>query len=143
MGRSLDVVGAAEAAQILGVEVPRISRWRGTDDKPGRMPPTVADLAATPVWRRKDIEQLRDKGTWKGRTPAKMTLLGLSEAAAVIGVDKSQIGRWRRDGKFPPPTLEKRGLSEPWEPGAGLSATPLWTQDVVLRWKQSRNGGQS
>ncbi len=52
--KKLDLVGTAEAAALLGVERPRIGRWR---DK-GIMPDTVADLAAGPVWRRVDIERM-------------------------------------------------------------------------------------
>lgn len=50
----LDLVGTAEAAAILNVERPRIGRWKKT----GVMPPTVADLQAGPVWRRRDIERM-------------------------------------------------------------------------------------
>ena len=51
----LDIVGTAEAASMLHVERPRIGRWI----KRGIMPPTAAQLQATPVWRRKDIERMR------------------------------------------------------------------------------------
>lgn len=50
----LDVVGTAEAADLLGVERPRIGRWI----KRGVMPPTAAHLQATPVWHRRDIERM-------------------------------------------------------------------------------------
>ncbi len=52
--KDLDIVGTAEAADILDVERPRIGRWRNQ----GKMPPPVAELAATPVWHRKQIEAL-------------------------------------------------------------------------------------
>lgn len=51
----MDLVGTAEAADILGVERPRIGRWI----QRGIMPDTVKKLQATPVWRRKDIEAMR------------------------------------------------------------------------------------
>lgn len=54
--RQLDIVGTAEAAELLGVERPRVGRWI----KRGVMPPTAADLAATPVWHRKDIMKMKD-----------------------------------------------------------------------------------
>lgn len=54
--RQLDVVGTAEVAKLLGVERPRIGRWI----KRGVMPPTAADLAATPIWHKKDIEKMRE-----------------------------------------------------------------------------------
>ena len=50
-----DLVGTAEAAAILGVERPRIARWR----KRGLMPDTVVRLQATPVWEREHVEALR------------------------------------------------------------------------------------
>jgi predicted site-specific integrase-resolvase len=53
--KPLDIVGTAEVATILGVERPRIGRWI----KRGVMPPTVANLQATPVWDRRDIERMK------------------------------------------------------------------------------------
>lgn len=78
----LDLVGTWEAAEILGVERPRIGRWlkpwrvwlygdeewqesggkRGIRPKRGKEPETkipkpVADLKSGPVWFRKDIER--------------------------------------------------------------------------------------
>jgi predicted DNA-binding transcriptional regulator AlpA len=52
----VDLVGTAEVAEILGVERPRIGRWIGK----GQMPMPVMILRATPVWRRRDIEAMRD-----------------------------------------------------------------------------------
>lgn len=134
---ALDVVGAAEAAQILKVEVPRITRWR----EAGRMPPTVARLKATPLWRFEDIEILRANGVWKvsytrsGRQPKQLHVAGLSEAAELIQVDKSQIGRWRREGRFVVPALDKREKGEVWTRGAGLGSTPLWMVHDLKRWR--------
>lgn len=64
-GVELDVVGTAEAADILDVERPRIGRWM----KLGIMPKPAKRLAATPVWFRADIERLRDQraGRRRGR----------------------------------------------------------------------------
>jgi len=53
--RQLEIVGTAEAAEILGVERPRIGRWI----KREVMPPTAAELSATPVWYRRDIEKMQ------------------------------------------------------------------------------------
>lgn len=52
----LDLVGTAEAADILGVERPRIGRWL----KEGKMPDPVSVLRATPVWMRADIETMKE-----------------------------------------------------------------------------------
>lgn len=45
------LVGTAEAADILGVERPRIGRWL---DK-GKMPEPLTRLASGPVWDKRDI----------------------------------------------------------------------------------------
>jgi hypothetical protein len=50
--KKLDLVGTAEAAEILGVERPRIGRWK----KSKVLPEPVAELAAGPVWYREQIE---------------------------------------------------------------------------------------
>lgn len=52
-----DLVGSVEAAEILGVERTRIARYRKT----GQMPEPVAQLRATAVWLRADVEALRDR----------------------------------------------------------------------------------
>lgn len=52
-----DLVGSAEAAEILGKPVSSITRWR----KAGKMPEQVEELAATFVWLRVDIERMRDE----------------------------------------------------------------------------------
>jgi hypothetical protein len=52
--KQLDLVGTAEAAEILGVERPRIGRWINR----GVMPPTAVQLQATPVWYKRDIVKM-------------------------------------------------------------------------------------
>jgi predicted DNA-binding transcriptional regulator AlpA len=47
-----DIVGAAEAAEILGVKTPQVSRWQ----KAGKMPEPLEELKATVVWLRADVE---------------------------------------------------------------------------------------
>ena len=49
-----DLVGAAEAAYILGAPVTSVTRWR----KAGKMPPPVEELKSTHVWLRADIEAM-------------------------------------------------------------------------------------
>lgn len=78
----LDLVGTWEAAEILGVERPRIGRWlkkwrdwmygddeyrksggkRGTAPRQGpepvtKIPKPIVELKSGPVWHRKDIER--------------------------------------------------------------------------------------
>lgn len=50
-----DLVGTAEAAEILDVERPRIGRWK----RQGLMPMPITELATGPIWLRKDIEALK------------------------------------------------------------------------------------
>jgi hypothetical protein len=52
-----DIVGAAEAAEILKKGVPQISRWQ----KAGKMPEPLQELKATTVWLRRDVEAMAKK----------------------------------------------------------------------------------
>lgn len=52
-----DIVGAAEAAEILGVKTPQISRWL----KAGKMPESFQTLKATEVWLRADVLEMKAK----------------------------------------------------------------------------------
>lgn len=109
----MTLVGASEAAAILGVEVQRVARYRAQ----GRMPTPVAMLASTPVWRRSDVEAMR-----AGRTcppPKPMRLVGTSEVAAMLLVHKPQVARWVRSGKLPPPLVR-------------LAAGPVWHESQIL-----------
>lgn len=150
----LDVVGVQEAAQMLGVEVPRISRWI----KGGKMPPMVAGprkyagllaeppvfVEATAIWRRSDVEILAKRGVWKPEftrekvAPGSVPIAGLKEVAALCGTSTQQIGRWRRAGQFPEPRLDKRPHDKPWKRGKGLGATPLWEIAQIEEWRGAR-----
>ena len=66
---SLDLVGTAEAAEILGVERPRIGRWR----KYGVMPDPVAELKAGPVWYRTQIVGMKGEREKRRRGTAAAT----------------------------------------------------------------------
>ena len=61
-----DLVGSAEASEILNVERTRISRYV----KSGVMPPPVAKLRATTVWLRSDVEDLAESRHYNGPNPA-------------------------------------------------------------------------
>jgi hypothetical protein len=65
--KPLDLVGTAEAAEMLGVERPRIGRWK----KSGVLPDPVAELAAGPVWFRDQIEGVLAERERRRRVPAK------------------------------------------------------------------------
>jgi hypothetical protein len=60
-------VGTAEAAAMLGVERPRIGKWRAL----GRMPEPITELAAGPFWLRSQVEALRE-GTEARRKPRRV-----------------------------------------------------------------------
>ena len=54
----IDLVGTKEAAAIFGVRTQNFLRdWAKRAD----FPAPIADLAATPVWRRVDLERYRDR----------------------------------------------------------------------------------
>jgi hypothetical protein len=71
-GKTLDLVGTAEAADILEVERPRIGRWlnkwrewnangrRGPEPET-KIPKPIADLMSGPVWHREDIERFAEE----------------------------------------------------------------------------------
>jgi hypothetical protein len=131
MTETLDVVGTEEASEILGVEPGRISRWL----KSGKLPPPYSKPSMSPVWFRVDIEKFRDNGlSTEGVTfttpPRQMPLLGTLDFAALVGVDKSQIGRWRRS-----PT--QRGPRVP-EPATHIKAGPLYDRQAVLAFARAR-----
>ncbi len=88
--RQLDLVGTAEAAEILGVERPRIGRWLdrctycGAKNMKGEwesrpctsrrghrsvMPEPVAKLRSGPVWHRSQIEDFRGGREKRRRKP--------------------------------------------------------------------------
>lgn len=115
-----DLIGTKEAAEILGVRVPQITRLRES----GKMPKPCAQLAATDVWHRTDVESIKDggKATFGGKVKG---LMGVKETADLLDVDRSQIGRWRRLDKFPAPNYE-------------LVAGPVWLKDEIKAWDKTR-----
>lgn len=111
-----DLVGVGEAAEILGIQTSTIPRYV----KANRLPKPVAELAATKIWRRADIEAVRDG---KNPRPSKLRdVVGTSESAVLLGTGKSQVGRWMRAGVFP-------------EPYARLAAGPIWRRADIERFE--------
>lgn len=122
-------VGSAEAQTILQTNAPQIVRWRR---RGGVLPPTVAVLKATPIWLRTHVEQLASARAAGDGPPAYEPLpkplpriVGTAEAADILGVDKSQIGRWVRGGRFP-------------EPLQRLAAGPIWERTTIVRFGRAR-----
>lgn len=118
------LVGATGAAEILGIVTSSISRLREADRLPE---PAVVIEGLSPVWWRSDIEALA--ADRKPGTPRTLDLVSVSGAAGIIAkrlarakLDKSQIGRWRRAGKFPAPAYELE---------AGKTTYPLWWRSEV------------
>lgn len=121
-----DVVGAAETKDLLGVELQRITRWR----REGKLPPPVSLLDCTPLWYREHILQYKEGVRDFPPTPAVSPYLGTSEAAKMVGVDKSQLGRWRtkppRHGPpLPPPVKE-------------VKAGPVWLRKDIKKFAADR-----
>lgn len=93
------------------------------------MPPLAADLSATPVWHRADVERVAaaDGQPRSFGSADTVKVVGTAEAALILDVHKSQIGRWRRTkaGGFP-------------EPCAELLAGPLWWRKDITAFKRVR-----
>ena len=124
----LDVVGARETKDILGVELQRISRWM----KLGKLPPPYAKLRLSPVWVRADIERMRDEGkvTKYVEPPDPPLLLGTSEVADLLDVGKSQVARWRSRPNKSGPTFP--------EPSVRIQAGPIWSRPDIERFARAR-----
>jgi len=52
----VELLGAAEAAELLGVPRSSVARWL----KSGKFPQPLAVLRATPVWRKDDIAKFKE-----------------------------------------------------------------------------------
>jgi predicted DNA-binding transcriptional regulator AlpA len=65
--RNAGLAGLAEVAQILKVTKRTVQRYTKRDD----FPRPIATLAATPVWKRRDIEQWKKATLPLARDPRK------------------------------------------------------------------------
>lgn len=110
-------VGASEAGDILGFGSYKISRWK----EAGKLPPLVADLRSTPVWLRADIEALARGEEVDPSINRAYDIVGLGEAAETLRMDKSALGRLRRQDRFVEPLQE-------------LRAGPIWLRETVRQW---------
>lgn len=123
------LVGVGEVKEIFGVEIQRISRWKKT----GKLPPPYAELRATTIWREADIVALKDGAVqdppWEP-VPDPPAIVGASEAAVILGVDRRQVGRWR---DHPP----QSGPPFP-APVTKVKATPIWRRTDIEQFAQER-----
>lgn len=55
--RGVELMGAAEVADYLGVHGPTLARWV----REGRFPTPLRVLRATPVWALEDVEAFKDR----------------------------------------------------------------------------------
>lgn len=125
----LDVVGAAEASEILGVELGRISRWLAS----GKLPVPYSRPKCSPVWVRADIEAIAAGAPIESATtpPPDAPLLGASDVADLVGVNKSQISRWRKDAPRKGPPLPP--------PATNIKAGDLWSRLDILEFNRARS----
>src|SRR5258708_1562783 len=96
MADSVDLVGTAEVAELLGVTKQTLSNWRSRGSS---FPPPIAELRSGPVWKRDDIaawgksvgKQIRDttRKTKKSHTQRNAVVVGLVSMKG--GVGKSTI----------------------------------------------------
>lgn len=117
-------VGTSEAAVILGCEKPRVGRYIKT----GLMPTFVADLKSTRVWKREDVEAFRRalderpnphvRPVFRVAPSRKVDLVGTKEAAIILGVERTRIGRWLKNDRMPEPLVR-------------LDAGPIWRRSVI------------
>lgn len=56
-------------------------------------------------------------------------LVGTAEAARILDVERSRIGRWRKAGRMPEPIEE-------------LDATPVWLRPQVEELREEREAGR-
>lgn len=120
-----DLLGVAEVAEAFGVRATTVLRWR---DK-GTLPPPRAELAATTVWERAQIDAHRAGAPFE--MVGRPRLLGTAEVSKRLKVDKSRISRWRRQD------AEGKGPGFP-EPYAVVRAGPIWQEPQIEAFQRSR-----
>lgn len=105
------------------------------------MPPPAAEkpMAASPVWWRQDVldllSVLERHDDWRllnWKDHETVDVVGTDAAAKLLKVDKSQIGRWRRDTRD-----GKARVAFP-EPFDQLRSGPLWLREQIVEFNKSR-----
>lgn len=115
-----DLVGPAEAAEILGVTRPRV--WQ-LDKQTARFPEPVARAAAGSVWARADVEAYLTTTSADERPASQhppIDLIGYQEVGDLLDVRPNKITRAIERPGFPPPI-------------ARVKFGPLWRRQDVLR----------
>jgi hypothetical protein len=123
----LPFVGTSEAAVILGCEKPRVGRYA----KNGLMPREVVKLRSTKVWRTDDVIAFRRalderpnphvRPVFRVAPSRPVDLVGTSEAADLLGVERTRIGRWLKNDRMPEPLVR-------------LDAGPIWRRSTIERF---------
>lgn len=67
-------------------------------------------------------------------SPAKLELVGLAEAADLLGVQKHTIGNYRTRLGVDEIRVGARGPAFP-DPVAELRCGPIWTREQLVEWK--------
>lgn len=108
-GSSTDLVGASEAAEILGISTPNFSHHRRAEQEKDASPfPTpIAELKCGPIWSRSDIESYafdfnanRRRRRSSGEVEAERRANGQSRTQS--------LGRATGAADWPPPLASSR-----------------------------------
>lgn len=106
---SFDLIGTAEAADILQVERPRIGRWK----KNRLLPEPMLELASGPIWQRQDIEAVLEERERRRRP-------GSVSVGSVISPEGAGMSQQEQEGQDVNPQDPSTGeIGE--EVGGGIS----------------------
>ena len=130
-----EFMGTAEAAEFLGVEAPRIGRWRTkeADGKQKKLPDPVVVLKMGPIFLREHLKQVKqwmDSGGKRGISPDEidvtpLDLVGTGEVGDLLDLKKDRVSVWMSQGIIPAPIVKVR-------------AGPLWWKPDIKPLKRER-----
>ena len=131
--KAKDFMGTQEVAKMLGVEAPRIGRWRTKEakGKVKRLPDPVTKhllngrLGIGPIFLREHIQQLKKGVAPEDIEVTALDLVSTREAAEILDLKRDRIGAWLREGAMPPPIVR-------------LKSGPLWWRPDVVALKPER-----
>ena len=122
-----DFMGTAEAAEFLGVEAPRIGRWRTKEEqgKQKRLPDPVAVLRMGPIFLREHLEPLKNGTSADEIEVTPLDLVGTGEVGDLLDLKKDRVSVWMSQGIIPAPIVKIR-------------AGPLWWRPDIKPLKRER-----